>query len=172
MFTAQFYSPTYPWVPRGFLYRLVTCYTILYPLCSPPVTSSWIWINKLMYDEYLLYSDITQRALPPSLPYVSPSCYDARLLMNIQHCTKLSINICRFPHNVYTTGTLKLNSITFTHFSLSSRDSRRKECYYILIYISNMMQCYTVYFIWKLLYMFRVVPPPIIRSANNCIYSI
>ena len=34
------------------------------------------------------------------------------------------------------------------------------------------MQRYTVYFIWKLLYMFRVVPPPIIRCANNCIYSI
>jgi hypothetical protein len=34
------------------------------------------------------------------------------------------------------------------------------------------MQLYTVYFIRKLLYMFRVVPPPIIRSANNCIYSI
>ena len=34
------------------------------------------------------------------------------------------------------------------------------------------MQRYTVYFIWKLLYMFRVVPPPIPRSANNCIYSI
>ena len=34
------------------------------------------------------------------------------------------------------------------------------------------MQRYTVYFIWKLLYMFRVVPPPIIRSANNCIYGI
>ena len=34
------------------------------------------------------------------------------------------------------------------------------------------MQRYTVYFIWKLLYMFRVVPSPIIRSANNCIYSI
>jgi hypothetical protein len=31
---------------------------------------------------------------------------------------------------------------------------------------------YTVYFIWKLLYMFRVVPPPIIRSANNCFHSI
>jgi len=29
------------------------------------------------------------------------------------------------------------------------------------------MQHYTVYFIWKLLYMFRVVPSPIIRSANN-----
>ena len=34
------------------------------------------------------------------------------------------------------------------------------------------MQRYTVYFIWKLLYMFRVVPSPIIWSANNCIYSI
>jgi hypothetical protein len=29
------------------------------------------------------------------------------------------------------------------------------------------MQRYTAYFIWKLLYMFRVVPPPIIKSANN-----
>jgi hypothetical protein len=26
--------------------------------------------------------------------------------------------------------------------------------------------------IWKLLYMFRVVPAPIIRSTYNCIYSI
>ena len=33
------------------------------------------------------------------------------------------------------------------------------------------MQRYTVYFIWKLLYMFRVVTPPIIRSANNYTYS-
>ena len=38
--------------------------------------------------------------------------------------------------------------------------------------MSNKMQRYIVYLIWKLLYMFRVVPPPIIRSANNCIYSI
>jgi len=34
------------------------------------------------------------------------------------------------------------------------------------------MQHYTVYFIWKPLYMFRVVPPPIIRRAYNCIYRI
>ena len=27
-------------------------------------------------------------------------------------------------------------------------------------------------FLWKLLYMFRVVSPPIIRSIHNCIYSI
>jgi len=34
------------------------------------------------------------------------------------------------------------------------------------------MKRYTVYFIWKLLYMFQVAPSPIIRSTNNCIYSI
>jgi len=33
--------------------------------------------------------------------------------------------------------------------------------------MSNKMQRYTVYFIWKLLYIFRVVSPPIIRSENN-----
>jgi hypothetical protein len=38
--------------------------------------------------------------------------------------------------------------------------------------MSNKTQRYTAYYIWKLLYMFRVVPPPIIRGANNCIYSI
>jgi len=42
----------------------------------------------------------------------------------------------------------------------------------IFIYMFNKMQRYTVYFIWKLLYMFRVVQPPNIRSTNNCIYSI
>jgi hypothetical protein len=42
----------------------------------------------------------------------------------------------------------------------------------IFQYISNKMQRYTVHFIWKLLYMFRVVPSPIISNANNCIYSI
>ena len=34
------------------------------------------------------------------------------------------------------------------------------------------MQRYKVYFICKLFYMFWVIPSPIIRSANNCIYSI
>ena len=34
------------------------------------------------------------------------------------------------------------------------------------------MQLYTVYLIWKLFYMFRMVPSPIIRSANTCVYSI
>jgi hypothetical protein len=38
--------------------------------------------------------------------------------------------------------------------------------------ISYKMQRYTVYFIWNLFYMFWVVPPPIIRSVNNCIYSV
>ena len=40
--------------------------------------------------------------------------------------------------------------------------------------IGNPLQRYKVYYeyIWELLYMFRVVPPPIIRSTNNYIYSI
>jgi len=37
---------------------------------------------------------------------------------------------------------------------------------------SNKLQLYTVYYICKPLYMFRVVSPPIIRNTNNCIYSI
>ena len=43
---------------------------------------------------------------------------------------------------------------------------------FIVIYISNKTQRYTFYFIGKLLYMFRLVSSPIIKSANNCIYSI
>jgi len=38
--------------------------------------------------------------------------------------------------------------------------------------MSNKMQLYTVYFICKLLYMFRAVSPRIIRSTNNFIYNI
>ena len=34
------------------------------------------------------------------------------------------------------------------------------------------MQRYTVYLVWKLLYIFRVEPSPIIRRADYCIYSI
>ena len=37
--------------------------------------------------------------------------------------------------------------------------------------MSNKMQLYTVYFICKMLYMFRVVSPPIVRSTNICIYT-
>jgi len=43
---------------------------------------------------------------------------------------------------------------------------------YIPIYIQTRCSVTQSIYIWKLLYMFRVVPPPIIRSAYNCIYSI
>ena len=62
-----------------------------------------------------------------------------------------------------------MNPVMQFPFSRSDFSSRSKP---IFQYISNRMQRYTVYFIWKLLYMFRVVLPPIIRRANNCIYSI
>jgi hypothetical protein len=48
---------------------------------------------------------------------------------------------------------------------------------FIVSYISSQLysniyptRCNVTQFIWKLLYMFRVVPQPIIRSANNFIY--
>jgi hypothetical protein len=40
---------------------------------------------------------------------------------------------------------------------------------YIYIYISNKMQHYTVYFILKLLYMFRVVPPQIPDAVDTVV---
>jgi hypothetical protein len=43
----------------------------------------------------------------------------------------------------------------------------------VLLVYSNIYptRCNVTQFIWKLPYMFRVVPPPIIRSENNCIYD-
>jgi hypothetical protein len=38
---------------------------------------------------------------------------------------------------------------------------------YILICITNKMQRYTVYFIFKVLYMFRVVPPPHLQERKQ-----
>jgi len=44
---------------------------------------------------------------------------------------------------------------------------------YIPIYVYPTRCTVTQFiYIWKLLYMFQVVPPPIIRSTHNCIYSI
>jgi len=63
---------------------------------------------------------------------------------------------------MYTVLILNANNLT----------NKRKLQKHLLIYISNKMQRYTVYFIWKLLHIFWVVPPPIIRSTYNCIYSI
>jgi hypothetical protein len=37
----------------------------------------------------------------------------------------------------------------------------------ILIYVQQDATLHNLFYIWKLLYMFRVVPQPIIRSANN-----
>jgi len=69
------------------------------------------------------------------------------------------------------------NALKVVNFNLKNSAKLKSDNahilrFVILIYIYNKMQRYTVYFNWKLLYMFRVVPPPIIRSANNCIYSI
>jgi len=42
----------------------------------------------------------------------------------------------------------------------------------IVQYISNKMQLYTVYYTWKLFFMFRVLLPPIIKSAYNYLHHL
>jgi hypothetical protein len=64
------------------------------------------------------------------------------------------------------------NTEIYFYFYFYFNKSKNKNKNILFQYISNKMQRCTVYFIWKLLYMFRVVPPPTIRSAYNCIYSI
>ena len=59
-----------------------------------------------------------------------------------------------------------IKTIAYFKFNVHGSVHRKNT----LIYIQ--LQLYTVYCIWKLLYMFWVVPPPIIRSANNSIHSI
>ena len=43
---------------------------------------------------------------------------------------------------------------------------------FLLIYIQQDATLYSLFISGKQLYMFRVVSPPIIRSAHNCIYNI
>ena len=72
--------------------------------------------------------------------------------------------------------TVKVNySLLYYRRRHPNRQVTKLVVYYFRIfifqYISRKMQLYTVYFIWKLLYMFRVVIPPFLRSAYNYIYS-
>ena len=46
------------------------------------------------------------------------------------------------------------------------------HCKYIPIYIQQDATLTQFIYIWKLLYMFRAVNPPIVRSTHNRIYSI
>ena len=64
---------------------------------------------------------------------------------------------------------LEASSIRLTEFRFFNLTSLYRNN--ILIYIQQYGTLHS-FFIWKLLYMFREVPPPIIRSANNYIYSI
>ena len=87
---------------------------------------------------------------------------------------KLNVNLL-YTHLVRHEQNSALKQHTKIYFAIW--ESSIKICFvtavlFIFQYISNKMQRYTVYFIWKLIYLFRVVTPPIIRSANSCVYSI
>ena len=77
------------------------------------------------------------------------------LLYKPNYACKRSVNFYSFP--------VSQHLIFNVHGSV--------HCNNILIYIQQDASLHS-FFIWKLLYIFRMVPSPIIRSANNCIYSI
>jgi hypothetical protein len=69
--------------------------------------------------------------------------------------------------------TFKLFDTVGLHTNTRVRAYVKKKIAYsnILVYPTRCNFTQFMY-VWKLLYMFRVVTPPIIRSAYNCIYSI
>jgi len=86
----------------------------------------------------------------------------------ISHFLNISEVIHAFLLAQYRTRKGSTHSIFATNQQLPFISS-----WHILIYI-HIQQDATLhsFYFWKLLYMFRVVPPPIIRSTYNCIYSI
>ena len=78
-------------------------------------------------------------------------------------CVKI---ICHYKTQWWTTGS---ETISFTLTFMGPCIVIIFSYIYIYIYPTR---CNLTPFIWKLLYMFRVVPSSIIRSANKCIYSI
>ena len=75
---------------------------------------------------------------------------------------------------LYLETALHVSGVTSTH-----HQERIQLCLQHLVFVtplpgnSKSNSNFTQFiYIWKLLYMFRVVPPPIIRSAYSCIYSI
>jgi hypothetical protein len=61
----------------------------------------------------------------------------------------MSLNIKKFAEN-----TFKMNAFWFSHFELQTFNPSK-------------MQRYTFYFIWKLLYMFWVVTPPMMGGGTT-----
>ena len=128
-------------------------------------TGYFIW--KLLYMFRVVPSPIVRRANKCicSIWYVTP------LAMRICEWWKLQTQIL---HNKSWLVNFRARSAlkTETQNGFKVTWLQRWHVHWILQYIFNKMQLYTGYFIWKLLYMFRVVPSPIVSRANKCICSI
>ena len=90
--------------------------------------------------------------------------------------------ICRYIANKMQLYTVYLYLETALHVSggISTHHQERKQLYLKhLVFVTPLLPSAAIYpticnftqfiYIWKLLYMFRVVSSPIIRSANKCI---
>ena len=134
----------------------------------------WVYITSLLFPipsvwhcPIVLYlSDVVQYFYCCLFLYIQLAIVRLWFLPLLLFCQFIPFSQCRF------------NAIGFRHIYYNSKYIilsivlNKISTNYSNIYISNVMQRYIVYSIWKLLYIFRVVPLPIIRSANNCINSI
>jgi len=108
---------------------------------------------------------------------------NSSLVFTFPFYTSLFIHPCRQKSDLYAPTS---NSCIFTpienwthvYMNLFTRNSPYYDLLkYLLFFLKHPVyptRCNFTQFIyiWKLLYMFRVVSPPIIKSAYNCIYSI
>jgi hypothetical protein len=131
--------------------------------------------NKIRKQYYFLKNKILQfpHKMTDIKDVIIPSCaFEYVQCYSVGPCTSAIPSIERSKRKI---SLLDPNLVVRKHYeTIKFREllhlTFMGSCIVVIFqYISKMMQCYAVYFIWKLLYMFRVVPSPIIRSANKCI---
>jgi hypothetical protein len=91
----------------------------------------------------------------------------------IKKCRPYSVFVEYCVFSLFFLFSFSLCIITYPKFVYKEEDYtlQSENTFNVVIYIKQDATLHSL-FVWKLLCRFRVVPPPIIRSANNCIYSI
>jgi len=134
--------------PYTYIWKLLYMFRVVPP---PIIRSAYNCIYSIWYLSHLIF--ISGNCSTCFGWYLHPS--------SGAHTTvSTASGIC---HTVY----LYLETALHVWGSTSTHHQER-----IQLYLQHLVFVTPYIYIWKLLYMFRVVPPPIIRSAYNCIYSI
>jgi hypothetical protein len=107
------------------------------------------------------------------------SCRKVQCFMTSDFLTKKSTETSRFRFVLLYSNNKQRVSVyyeTYINFTISTQNlAFRGPCVvsvFLLIYLQQDVTLHSLFISGKLLYMFRVISPPIIRSTYNCIYSI